>query len=449
MSCLENAMKTLTKIVLLLSLALLPLGIRAQEPDPPVFDQPISPPPILNGQRPSLAFQSEKAPRNYLSGGISFTDAFTDNMNMASTDTVSNFSYIIQPYIRFAQTTPRFNWDASVGVGFIFDQHSGQEDQIATNIGLDLTYRWTPHVSLRVSNIFADTTGLFSASNPETAGSGIGLVEQANNSLLVSSVQRTVSNSSLAELSYQFSPSSMAGVRGTFSILDYPGSSSNTEFGPLYDSLTYSAEAFYNHAISPGQWLGVSLRVQRLETQPSIGHTDTASVLLYYAVQPRSNVTLSFFAGPEYYNSVSLSGMSTANGLVQGPQWTPAVGTALNWQGENTSATAGYSRQISDGGGLFSAVTLQQVFASLRCQLTERQAVYLGFLQSLNEPLGSSENYSGLSASVNLEHLLTKNLVLRLAYARQRQQLPSSQNTASANLAWVSISYQFSHAFGR
>lgn len=437
------------KIVVVLALLLLALQTHAQVPDPAASeDQPLSPPPTLNGQKPSLAFQSEKSPRNYLSGGISFTDAFTDNMYMSTTDTESSFTYLIQPFISFAQATPRINWEADVGAGFIFYQHQTQEDQIAKNVGVDLTYRWTQHLTMRLSDTYADTSGLYSASNPATSESGVGLVQQSNTSLLVPPIQRTVSNSSLAELNYQFSSTSVAGVRGTFSFLDYPGSLSNTQFGPLYNTQTYSGEAFYNHQISVGEWLGISFRVQRLDTQPSITHTDTASMLFFYALQPQSNVTLSFFAGPEYYDTPAIAGMPTT-GLVVGPHWTPAVGTTFSWQGENTSVGAGFSRQVSDGGGLYSAVTLQQVTASLRSQLTERQAVTVGFTQSENQPLGTSQSYSGLSASVNLEHLLTKNLVLRLGYARQRQELPPSQKTASANLAWVSIAYHFMRAFGR
>lgn len=446
----KPVMKAQTKIVLFLSLALLPLGTCAQEPETQApADQPISPPPTLNGQRPSLAFQSEKTPSNYLSGGLNFIDAFTDNMYMSSADTMSSFSYLVQPYISYAQSTPRINWDASFGAGFLFYQHLSGEDQIAKSVGLDLTYRLSQRVKLRLTDTFTDTTGLFSSFNPGTSGSNIGLVEQSNNSLLVPALQRTVANASLAELSYQFSPSSVVGVRGTFSILDFPGSSPNTEFGPLYNTQTYSGEAFYNHKMSLRQWLGVSLRAQRFQTQPSAARTDTASLLLYYAVQVRSDVTISFFAGPEYYNTPSISEMATANGLFQGHQWAPAVGATFNWQGENTSVAAGFSRQLSDGGGLFSAVTLQQVNASLRCQLTERQAVQIGFMQAVNEPLASGNSYSGLSGLFEFEHLLTKNLILRLAYGRQRQELPPSQNTASANNAWLSLSYNFSHAFGR
>ncbi|MGB7497993.1 MAG: hypothetical protein WBR26_13800 [Candidatus Acidiferrum sp.] len=437
-------------LIIILFLAGLPLGTRAQALDP-IFtsDQPIAPPPILNGQGPSLVFESEKGPRNSVFGGISFTDAFTDNMYMSSTNTESTFSYLLQPYIGIAQSTSRLNWDASFATGFFFYQHLGNENQWSKNVVVDLSYRLTEQLNLRLSDTFSDTSGLFSAANPVATSSGIGVVEQSNNSLLLSPVQRTVGNSSLGELSYQLSPDSEAGVRGTFTLLDYPGSSSDSSFGPLYNSLTYSGEAFYNQRLSLRQWLGASVRVQTIDTQPWIGRTNTASLLLYYGAQLRPGTTLSFFAGPEYYDSSRPPDMVTSQGLFYGHQWTPALGATFNWQGESTSAFAAYSRQVSDGGGLYSAVTLQQENAALRCQLSERQAVTVGFTHSDNEPLGTAQNYSSLSASANLEHLLTRNLVLRLGYARQRQELPYSQQMASANLAWVSVTYNFMRAFGR
>jgi hypothetical protein len=437
-------------ILIILSIAVLPLGVRAQTLDP-IFptDQPISPPPLLNGQGPSLVFQSEKAPHNSVSGGMSFTDVFTDNMYMSSANTESTFSYLLQPYIRVAQSTSRLNWDASFGAGFYFYQKTGDENEWSKNVIVDLSYRLTQRLNLRFSESFSDTAGLFSASNPVSTTSGIGVVEQSNNSVLLPPVQRTVGNTSLAELSYQFSPGSEAGVRGTYSLFDYPGSTTDSSFGPLYDSRTYSAEAFYNQRLSLRQWLGASLRVQHIDTQPSIGHTDTASMLLYYGLEFRPSMTLSFFAGPEYYDTPPVSGVTTNEALFYGHQWTPALGATFNWQGENTSFVAEYSRQVSDGGGLYSAVTLQQENASFRSQLTERQAVTVAVAHSENDPLGTGQKFNGLSASVSLEHLLTRSLSLRLGYARQRQELPSSQNTASTNLAWVSISYNFMHSFGR
>jgi hypothetical protein len=448
-------MKAQGKIVLLMSFAMLPVGLRAQEPSSQVpedqqisADQPLSPPPILNGQGPSLAFQSEETRTNYLLGGISLTGAFTDNAFLTNNNTVSDSSFAVLPHISFSQSTPRMNWDMGFAAGLIVDQQLRGENQFSKSFLLDLSYRLSEHVNLRLSDTFTDTTGLFSLLSPEASRS-LGTVEQSNNSLLVPPLQRTLANAALAELGYQFSPTSMVGLRGTVSILNYPDSSQNAQFGPLYNTQTYLVEPFYNHEISLSKWVGVTLRLQRFDIEPSISRTDTATLLLYYAIQPGAGVTLSFFAGPEYYNTPRISDTATAQGLFPGQMWTSAEGATITWQGKRTSASATFSRQLSDGGGLSSAVTLQTVSASLRHQLSQHQAVYLDFTDAVNIPVEQGYRLTGLRGLFRFEQRLSNNLVFEAGYGRLQQDLPISHNTmATANTAWVSASYSFSRAMG-
>jgi hypothetical protein len=294
-------MKAHRGIVLILFVALLPIGMRAQELEPksPVA-QPIEAPVTLNGQRPSLAFQSEKIQSSYLSGSVTLTGTFTDNVLFSSTDRVSDFTYLVQPYLNFAHSTPRVSWNVTLGLALLVNHQLSEENQAAEDLKLDLTYRLTPYVNLRVSSTFGNRTGLFSALNSTTSGSGIGVVEQANNSLIIPFTQRTVATSNLAELNYQFGPRSIAGARGAYSILDFPDSSKNLQFGSLYNNTTYSAEAFYNYQMSAKQWVGVTLRTQKFQTQPFPG-TKTDSCLLFYALNVTPSLTLSFFAGPERF----------------------------------------------------------------------------------------------------------------------------------------------------
>ncbi len=438
-------MKMQNGIVLILAFALWPRGIRAQEPEVQTSeDQPISPPPVLNGQAPSLAFRTEKVPSNYLSAGIGFTGAFTDNALMSSINPISDFSYAIQPHMTFSQAMPRLNWDVNLGAGVIINQHLAEENQFARSAELDLTYRISSNVSLRLGNTFVDTTGLFAELNPMQ--SDIGSVEQPNNSLLVPLVQRTVTNVSLAELSYQFSSKSTVGARGTFSILDYPGSSPNAQSGFLYDTQAYLVEAFYNYNMSPKQWVGVALRAQRFNT--SIVSTDTNSLLFYYSRQTAKNLTVSVFAGPESYNTPRFSDSLTPLGLVQGQQWTSAEGVALSWQRERTSVAAAFSRQLSDGAGLYSAVILQSANVSLRRQLGRGLEARLVFTYAANDPLQAGNSLHGISGLCELQQRLGSSFLVRLGYARQQQQWPGSQSSATANISWVSVFYSFSHLFG-
>jgi hypothetical protein len=437
-------MKAQNRIVLIVVFALWPLSIRAQEPEAQTGDQPIAPPPVLNGQLPSLAFQSEKTPSNSLSGEIAFTDVYTDNALQSNTDAVGDFTYLIQPRISFSQATPRMNWDINVGAGFVFDQHIPEDNEVAKNVALDFIYRLTQHVSLRLTDTFNDTTGLFNTVNPSASDSGV--VEQSNDSLLLPLVQRTVANTSEAELSYQFSPSSMVGVRGNYSFLDYPSSPPSTPFGALYDTQAYLGEAFYNRQLSPRQWVGVALRVQRFDT--TVVTTDTDALLLYYSVTIPANVNLSFFAGPEYYNIPRISDGGPTFGLTQGHQWTSAEGATLSWQSERTSIAATFSRQLSDGAGLYPAVILTTVDASVRRQLGRGLEAKLGYTYAINDPLQTGDTLHGTSVLGELQQRFGNGFLVRAGYAWQKQQWPALRTSVTANIAWVSVSYSFSHLFG-
>lgn len=449
LSFLELLMNTQKAIVVLLFLALLPIGLRAQQSDSqPTEEMVNSASSPSNGQGPSLAFKSEKIRVNYLSAGIAFTGAYSDNALLSTTTSVSNFSYLVQPHLTFSLSTPRVDWQLNLGGGLIVNQTLSQNNRAAENVALDLRFRLSEHVNLLLSNAFTDTDGLFYGTNPGISGTGVGVVGQLNNLPVIPSFQRTLGDASLAELRYQFSPSSTVGVRGSYSFLDYPGSAANTQFGPLYDSQTYWGEAFYNYQISAKQSVEVALRGQRFEIQPSISATDIESLLLSYTVKPAPSVALSLFAGPAHFDTSQNTVIGTT-GLFGNQQWTSAEGATFNWQGGHTSAAASFTRQVG-GGGLSSQVTLQKlVDARLRRQLGGRQEVNGGFTYSENDPLVSGQSFYGLTSFLAFQQRLANSLVVLIGYARDRQALPNGQRTANANRAWVSVSYDFVHSFGR
>jgi hypothetical protein len=440
-------MKTHRGIVLILFLALLPLEMRAQESEPesPVV-WPMEPPVTLNGQRPSPALNSERTRDSYLSGGIALVGVFTDNALFSSTDKISNVSYLVEPHLKFAHSAPRANWSVSLGAALFNHQISG-ENQAAESLQLDLTYRLTQYVNLRASSDVSNTNGFFSALNPSTSGSGIGVVEQATNSLLVPLTQQTISTSNLAELNYQFGPHSIVGARGTYSTLDYPGSSMNAQFGSLYNDRTYSGEVFYNYQISARQWVGITLRTQKFETQPFLAGTKTDSGLLFYALNVTPNVTLSFFGGPEWFETPRISDATTVVGLIRG--WTPAEGATFIWQRDHTSVVAEFSRQLSNGGGLSSAVIDQNANAQLRRQLSSTQELNFGFTYAKYDPFESGQSFRDLTGQFHFQQRLGKRLIALVGYAREQQETPNSRRTAAANLVWVSVSYDFSRTLGR
>lgn len=446
------------RVVLAALLFLMPVGVKAQQPQPVAasedtsadYSAPLSLPVTLNGQGGSLAFQSQRPTESYLSAGVGFVGSYTDNALLTESNRLNNFSYQVQPHIAWSEITPKLTWNLGLNGGLIFNNDLGAQSQAEENVNVDANWRLTEHVSLALLDTFGNTTGLFSLIGSQTQGTGVGVVEHSNNSLLVPPAQRTLSNESQAALTDQVGPNSLIGVRGTYSLADYPQSSQSVQFGTLYDTHAYSAEAFYDWRFAARQWLGVTIRGQRFETLPSIATTDVGSLLLYYSVAPTPTLTLTLFGGPEYANTPPTAAAAALGLNGQSRFWTSSEGATLNWQALRTSASVSFVRQVNDGGGLASAVTLESVSATLRQQLSSHQnEVQFSVGNSWSDPLLSGANVEGLSASVLFQQRLARTFVMQFGYSWQRQDLLSTGTPAEANREWFSVSYDFRRALGK
>jgi hypothetical protein len=442
-----------------------PFHLTAQQPTPvpavangssqPADDATLTVPVGMNGQSGSLAFISETPKESYFSGGVGLTGSYTDNALLTNTNQIDNFSYYVQPHITWSQITPRFTWNLSASGGVIFNTNLTDENQAAENADLGASWRLTPHVTLRLDDTFTNTTGLFSSLGVAAPGTGVGPVEQGNNTLLVPPAQRTLSNMSLAEVSDQVGLNTVVGVRGTYWLLDYPSTTQSTQFGTLYNTRSYAAEAFYNWRFAPRQWLGATLRAQRFQTLPNIATTNAGGLILYYSIQANKNITLTFFGGPEYSDTPQTATLVALGFTGPSRFWTSSEGATFNWEAGRTSGDVTYSRELNDGGGLASAVTLQNVSAKLRQQVSRRGAeVQFGVVDSKSDPLLANANVGGiglegLSAYALFQQRVARSFLAQAGYSWQRQDVPGLGSPASSNRVWFTISYDFVKPIGK
>jgi hypothetical protein len=447
-----------SRIVLALLLTLTPIGLIAQQPqtapppeNQPVDDVPLTLPVTLDGQSGSLAFQSETPSESYLKGGVGLTGSYTDNALLTTANKLDNFSYQVQPHIAWSEITSKFTLNLGLTAGVIFNNNLSTQNQGAESVNLGAAWRLTEHLSFRLVDTFTNTTGMFSSIGSQPQGTGVGVVQQSNNSLLVPPAQRTLSNQSLAELTDQVGPHTVAGIRGTYWLLDYPQSSQSAQFGTLYDTRAYSAEAFYDWRFAAKQWLGVTVRGQRFQTLPAIATTDVGGLLLSYSVTPSPTVTFTFFGGPEYSNTPLTTALAALGVSGQGRFWTSSEGATLNWEASRTSANVSFVRQLNDGGGLASAVILQGISAKLRQKLSNHQnEVEFGVADSKSEPVLSGASIEGVSAFALFEQRFARGFVIQVGYSWLRQDLLLGTVTpADANRAWFSVSYDFLRPLGK
>ena len=418
------------------------------------YTEVLTPPTPVNNVQLPVTFSSDGERSNILSGSIQVGGGYNDNALVTPNDHIGNLSTVIVPRIEIRQNRERWSLDFAYSPGITINQNLGEQNQFAHSLSFTTNYRLSPHVSLQLRDNFAKTNNLFSGLFGSTAGPGP--LQQSNSSVITPLADSTSNNTGLG-LTYQFSASSLIGVSGNYYFVNY-GSMANTPgAGGFIDSRSASAATFYAHRFSNRHWLGATYNFQQLMFDPG-GRTTIHRILAFYSLTLGSHITLSLWAGPQYSTSFIgnvLVPLPSTGTLALPSQWSPAGGAMFEWQGSHTSLHAGYSQQISDGGGLAEAVTMQQGDAEIRRRLAARWTARVGGAYARNNPLhtlSATAPLQSFQANAGIEYRITDNLGANILYGRQQQRheyalLPSA--TANQNRVWFSLSYVFARPLGR
>ena len=331
----------------------------------------------------------------------------------------------------------------------------GEQNQFAHNLSFSTNYRLSPHVSLQLRDNFAKTNNLFSGLFGSTAGPGP--LQQSNSSVITPLADSTSNNTGLG-VTYQFSASSLVGVSGNYSFVNYGSVTGTPGISGFIDSRWASAATFYAHRFSNRHWVGATYDFKQLMFDPG-GQTVVHSALGFYSLILGSHMTLSLWAGPQYsttyVSSMLIPQLGASSTLTLPSQWTPAGGVMYSWEGSRTGLQVGYSQLISDGSGVAQAVNSQQADAGFRRRLAARWTAIGGVGYARNNPLHTLSAIAPLRSfqgNAGIEYRLTDNLGMSISYARQQQRyeyplLPSA--AANQNRVWFSLSYMFARPLGR
>jgi hypothetical protein len=405
-------------------------------------------PALLGGSGISSAFISELERSNYLRGGVNVGAVYDSNPLLLSSGTESNTSESIFPNIRIEESTSRMRWMLGYAGGLTVNQKITSQNQGAQNLNFDSQYRLSPHVNLRVAENFSMTTGFFDAGNGAEVVAGSG----GPNASLIAPLSSERSSITTVETNYHFALNDLIGASGSFYDLHF----TNVPAGTLLtDSQTASGSAFWLHRIFRGDWGGASYGFQRITFSPN-GEARVNSIFAVDTVNLSNRFTLTGFAGPQYLENQGLAPGGIP--ISQANSWSVAGGLEGGWRNQRTSVTAGFSRNISDGGGLLGAVRLQTVHGTFRRELVPGWAAAFtasyGRNQSLIVPSAASASAIDLtSAGVSLERNVGKSVGFRLGYAHDFQEqfglpAPAPTQNANRNRVFVTLSYQWAKPLG-
>jgi hypothetical protein len=405
-------------------------------------------PSLLGGPGTSTAFVREMERSNYLRGGINVGAAYDDNPLLLS-PAKSNTSETIFPSIKIEVSSSRTRWSLGYAGGLTVNQKITSQNQGSHSLNFDSQFRLSPHVSLRVAEAFAMTTGFFDAGNGGAIAGGAG----GPNASLLTPLATQRSNVTTVESTYHFALHDLIGASGSFYDLHFtnvPTPPAGTQTIQLTDTQTVSGSAFWLHRLFGGDWGGVSYRLERITFNPS-GETRVQSFNVVNTLRISKQLTLSGFIGPEYSET-------TPAQPTQSNAWSVGGGAEGGWQGERTSFSAGYSRTISDGGGVLGVVRLQSVHAVFRRELVPGWAATLGASHGTNHELTASSLTSAnsitlTSAGASLERNVGKSIGIRFGYTHDFQQqfgVPAAAQSLDAhrNRFFATLSYQWAKPLG-
>ena len=414
----------------------------------------------LNLDASSLQFTAEQAQVNYLNAGVNVGASYDDNLLNLAIPT-GGFTFSVLPNIGIDISRRRLALKLDYAGGYTVNQRYSAFNQSSHDGEIDLRYRLSPHVNLRVDNRVVYTNGFFNQLQAGAGGLGSGVIQQPNLGVITPLARHTDDLGSV-DLTYQYSATDMVGASATFH---------NSSFGApptgsasLVNTQSEQADAFYAHGFSPRNWSGVTYTFERITFNPTVQQVDTHSFLLFHTIYLQPKMQLAFFAGPDYTQisgqvvstTVTLPLVTVVSVPVSSDRWSVAGGISFNWQGQHTSVRASGVHKVSDGGGLLTAVDLTTGNGAWRRQLTRNGTIELGALYSDSRALQSaSTTYNALksaSGSVLWEQHMGRSFMATLGYARDYQLekgLAIADLSVNHNRAWVTIGYHFSRPLGR
>ena len=342
-------------------------------------------------------------------------------------------------------------WTLGYAGGLTVNQKFTNQNQGSHNLNFDSQYRLSPHLNLRVAETFSLTTGFFDPANGTEFVAGAG----GPNPSLITPLATQRSSATTVEANYHFALNDLVGASGSFYDLHFSNLPTGSGVAVLTNSETVSGSAFWLHRIFRGDWGGISYRFDRITFNPG-GETRAHSFLAVDTLNLSKRLTLTGFIGPQYSEN---QGMAPQGLPVPPNSWSVAGGAEGGWRDERTGVSAGYTRTVSDGGGVSGAVRLQNVYGTFRRELAPGWAAALtashGTNHVLTVPSATSASSINLtSAGISLERNVGKSIGLRLGYSHDFQEqhfAPAATPPALAaqrNLFFATLSYQWAKPLG-
>jgi hypothetical protein len=405
----------------------------------------MTPPPVSRGAYPSMAGSEERS--NFLSGGVVFSAAYSDNLMLLGSTADSDETYAILPTIALDRRTPRHSETIRYGAGFRFYQNTSQLNAVTQDGTASFQYRFTPYSALIINDSVAQNSNLYNQANPFGSG-GLAGSPGSSNVAFIEPYADEITNSTNAGLEYQYSKNSMVGVNGSYSFLQFSGHS----FLPiLSDQDTAGGNAFYSRRFGKS-YAGATYQLSKYVTHPFGSYTLSHTVFGFYTHYFTRTISISLLGGPEHYTSwTETTPKSSA--------WTPAAQGSIGWQVRRGNLAANFAHVVSGAGGLIGTFHSDTGGLRARMMFTRKwsggvHAEYSHYsnLSSVPSQFAYFPGGNSISGGVEVARTIRESLAFQAEYLHLHQNygnVTTSSSLQDSNQASIGISYQFNRPLGR
>ena len=405
---------------------------------------------------PSLDFLTQSIENSSITLGITTGFSYYSYAYLVSTANRSDWwLYHVAPDIRIRQYRPTFAWDVGYSGGYqryfysSSGPHNANNNLFAQNASAGFTWQMSPHWQLIANDKFHYSANPFDSylTTPGTP------TMNNPNPVVYTPLTRFTQNYGSLTLNDQLTKVDTLSFNGTANLRRTSTYNLLTSV-PFYNLVSYGGRASYAHKFTPRLSLGAGYDYNSLDFGRGIQRSgiQTISGTVDYLLRP--NMTISAWAGPEYTQTKSIVTIFGQSFVTHSSQWSAALGANFGWHDTRNSVRAGFSRQVSDGGGLIATSQVNSVNGDYRRMLTAKWdttlgatyfhdvstttanrnfnnfAIYLGASYKISKSFNASGNYGFV-------HLAQSNLFL------------VGSNSYNTNVVSASISYSWNHPLGR
>lgn len=407
-------------------------------------------PPPASGQPYPVALDWTEH-ENTVLYGLVFTSGYSDNVvGAVNGHPVSDINYSLWPNIAMDKTTSQLHWDLNYAAGFTFYQRTSERNEVDQNAHFGVEYRLSPHVTITAQDAFQKSSSVFN--QPGVASPIFGGPLGPNESV-ISPLAPRLDNFGAVEITYQFAANDMIGAGGSFNNLHY----SDSSHAPgLSSAGSQAGSVFLTHRFLRQHYVGITYEYQRLMSYP--GGTDyetqTHAAFLFYTVYPMRDLSMSFFGGPQFADTLQPGVASLQLPPFAARNWKPAFGASMNWEGPYVSAALSYFHAVSGSSGLMGASHLDSASGALHLRFSADWGAFLSGYYANNNVIGhilGATNGHTFSGMAGLERRIGERLNVQLGYTRVHQDypIPIIAEAPVSDRGFISLTYTLTRPWGR